>query len=158
MVSVETRFNTLEALEKLFKDKISNVEKVEQSLFTRDKHDVKQYLDNAKRIAYNLLVNSDRDLSNINEEFVAFLSDEQLCSSEVKALEALEKKKHDDTMKMLERRVEEVVSIDEKDAAVVCKRCKSNKLTIQQKQTRSADEGATVFFTCKECSFSWKEN
>jgi DNA-directed RNA polymerase subunit M/transcription elongation factor TFIIS len=38
----------------------------------------------------------------------------------------------------------------------VCGRCKSNKTTYYQMQTRSADEPMTVFVSCLNCDRNWK--
>ena len=40
--------------------------------------------------------------------------------------------------------------------AIVCRKCSGDDVTIQQKQTRSADEGMTVFCTCETCGFKWR--
>ena len=37
-----------------------------------------------------------------------------------------------------------------------CGRCKSNRCTFIQVQTRSADESMTTFITCLECDNNWK--
>jgi len=37
------------------------------------------------------------------------------------------------------------------DAFIVCKKCKSNAVDTEQKQTRSADEPMTVFCMCRKC-------
>jgi transcription elongation factor S-II len=37
-----------------------------------------------------------------------------------------------------------------------CRRCKSNKCTYYQMQTRSADEPMTTFVTCLDCGQRWK--
>lgn len=37
-----------------------------------------------------------------------------------------------------------------------CKKCKSNKFNIEQRQIRSGDEPATTFVTCLECGFTYK--
>ena len=37
-----------------------------------------------------------------------------------------------------------------------CRKCKSNKCTYYQLQTRSADEPMTTFVTCIECGTRWK--
>jgi transcription elongation factor S-II len=37
-----------------------------------------------------------------------------------------------------------------------CRKCKSNKCTYYQMQTRSADEPMTTFVTCIECGNRWK--
>ena len=38
----------------------------------------------------------------------------------------------------------------------VCRKCKSNKCTFYQMQTRSADEPMTTFVTCLTCDNRWK--
>lgn len=40
-------------------------------------------------------------------------------------------------------------------AIVKCQRCGSNEIRWEEKQTRSADEGATVFCTCLACKNRW---
>jgi len=37
-----------------------------------------------------------------------------------------------------------------------CRACKSTNVEHQQKQTRSADEGMTIFLHCKDCDKRWK--
>ena len=40
--------------------------------------------------------------------------------------------------------------------AICCRKCKSAKITFNQKQTRSADEAMTVFCQCSDCLYRWK--
>lgn len=45
---------------------------------------------------------------------------------------------------------------DEKFQAIVrCRRCGSEDVSWEEKQTRSADEGATVFCVCTSCKNRW---
>lgn len=37
-----------------------------------------------------------------------------------------------------------------------CKRCRSKRCTYYEMQTRSADESATIFVTCLDCSKHWR--
>ena len=37
-----------------------------------------------------------------------------------------------------------------------CRKCKKNKCTYYQAQTRSADEPMTTYVTCLECGNNWK--
>ena len=37
-----------------------------------------------------------------------------------------------------------------------CGKCKSFKVLEMSIQTRSADEGATSFYSCSECKYRWK--
>ena len=39
----------------------------------------------------------------------------------------------------------------------VCPECGNDKAYYELKQTRSADEAPTRFFTCTECKHSWRE-
>jgi DNA-directed RNA polymerase subunit M/transcription elongation factor TFIIS len=39
-----------------------------------------------------------------------------------------------------------------------CPKCKKRKATVVEKQTRAADEPATVFITCEECGYTWTDN
>ena len=41
------------------------------------------------------------------------------------------------------------------DSVLQCKKCKSNKVVSETRQTRGGDEGATVFATCMRCSNKW---
>ena len=40
--------------------------------------------------------------------------------------------------------------------AMHCRKCSSDRITVQQKQTRSADEGMTVFCSCDQCGHQWR--
>jgi DNA-directed RNA polymerase subunit M/transcription elongation factor TFIIS len=42
------------------------------------------------------------------------------------------------------------------DAFIVCKKCKSNAVDTEQKQTRSADEPMTIFCMCRRCGSRWR--
>ena len=42
------------------------------------------------------------------------------------------------------------------NSGLTCNRCHSRLIAIQQQQIRSADEGMTVFCTCKKCGMRWK--
>lgn len=42
------------------------------------------------------------------------------------------------------------------DSGVRCKKCGSNDITHEFLQTRSADEGTTIFCTCTSCKKRWK--
>ena len=42
------------------------------------------------------------------------------------------------------------------DSGVRCKKCGSNDITHEFLQTRSADEGTTIFCTCTACKKRWK--
>lgn len=39
--------------------------------------------------------------------------------------------------------------------AYTCKKCKNNKCSVTERQTRAGDEPATVFITCVECGYTF---
>lgn len=39
---------------------------------------------------------------------------------------------------------------------IVCRACNQATVIVQQKQTRSADEGMTVFCSCRTCGKQWR--
>ena len=39
---------------------------------------------------------------------------------------------------------------------IVCRACNKATVIVQQKQTRSADEGMTVFCSCRTCGKQWR--
>ena len=41
-------------------------------------------------------------------------------------------------------------------SALKCRRCGSAEVSIEQKQTRGADEAMTIFCTCNKCQNRWK--
>ena len=42
------------------------------------------------------------------------------------------------------------------DAFISCRKCKSNAVDTEQKQTRSADEPMTIFCSCRKCGSRWR--
>tara|TARA_R110001606_G_scaffold3987_3_gene19000 strand:- start:759 stop:1145 length:387 start_codon:yes stop_codon:yes gene_type:complete len=75
---------------------------------------------------------------------------EQLCPDGLYA-EEMELKIHKDMRKEYLKR-----EIKNQPGFFVCGRCKSNKTTYYQMQTRSADEPMTVFVSCLNCERNWK--
>lgn len=55
-------------------------------------------------------------------------------------------------------------TVDQNDAQMqteireTCEKCGGQEATYFEMQLRSADEGSTVFYTCKSCGHKWKTN
>jgi DNA-directed RNA polymerase subunit M/transcription elongation factor TFIIS len=47
--------------------------------------------------------------------------------------------------------------IEDGNEGTQCIQCKGNKVDYVFRQTRSADEGMTVFYTCRDCNRQWSE-
>lgn len=43
------------------------------------------------------------------------------------------------------------------ESGIKCKSCGKDTVTFFEAQTRSADEGASVFYSCTNCSMRWKQ-
>ena len=80
---------------------------------------------------------------NIKAEELAFLKPEEL-----------DPDKYSEIIK--KRDIEEFKKKNEATTnAYKCPKCKKRKCTVTEKQTRSGDEPATVYVTCKECKHSF---
>ena len=44
-----------------------------------------------------------------------------------------------------------------KNCDATCPKCHSKNVNVKTKQTRSADEGATNFYTCIDCGYVWRK-
>ncbi|CAC12135.1 probable transcription-associated protein TFIIS [Thermoplasma acidophilum] len=53
--------------------------------------------------------------------------------------------------------IKEEVSAEPLDSDAVCPRCHHKGARYVLKQTRSADEPETKFYTCEECGYRWRE-
>jgi DNA-directed RNA polymerase subunit M/transcription elongation factor TFIIS len=49
-----------------------------------------------------------------------------------------------------------VPSLPTVECQIKCGRCKSTHVSVEQKQTRGADESMTVFVQCENCGLRWK--
>jgi DNA-directed RNA polymerase subunit M/transcription elongation factor TFIIS len=71
--------------------------------------------------------------------------------------EELNPEKYEKLLKKIE--IEEFKKQDVKSSsAFTCSKCKSNKCSVTQKQTRAGDEPATTYVTCLECKHAFSFN
>lgn len=59
--------------------------------------------------------------------------------------------KYLESIKIARKVLDETAASDSTDAFIQCKKCGSNAVDTEQKQTRSADEPMTIFCQCRKC-------
>lgn len=114
-----------------------------------NRHFIQIYLDRLRSIYFNL---SNSLIKQINEETIkahtiAFMTHQELYPEKWEQL--INAKIKRDKYKF-ETNVEAATD------TFKCRKCKTNKCTYYQMQTRSADEPMTTFVTCIECGNRWK--
>ena len=111
---------------------------------------VQIYLDRLRSIYLNL--KNPEILEQIKSEaiqahIVAFMTHQEMRPDKWKEL--IEEKAKKDKNKF-------ETNVEASTDTFTCRKCKSNKCTYYQMQTRSADEPMTTFVTCIECGQRWK--
>jgi transcription elongation factor S-II len=107
------------------------------------------YLDRLRSVYLNINKNTIEliNLGSIKAHSLAFMTHQEMCPDKwIKLIEA--KIKRDKNK--FETNVEAATD------TFTCRKCKSNKCTYYQMQTRSADEPMTTFVTCIDCGARWK--
>jgi DNA-directed RNA polymerase subunit M/transcription elongation factor TFIIS len=112
------------------------------------------------QLAENLRQNADRLLSQYAVDTLAFLDDRSLCQGTPTQdwWDAHTEKLAHELKVMSDKDEYEREEQDNADLAastLVCSRCHSKTIKIDQKQTRGADEAMTVFCTC-QCGNRWR--
>ncbi|KAL3515542.1 hypothetical protein ACH5RR_022444 [Cinchona calisaya] len=69
------------------------------------------------------------------------------------------KRKH----RLVKKEIDPIISKDEElenapETVAECPSCGNDKAAFHQRQTRSADEPMTTYYTCKKCRHVWKED
>jgi len=114
-----------------------------------NKYFVQIYVDRLRSIMINLKGEIIEQIKKgiIKPHIVAFMTHQELCPEKWNAL--LEAKAKRDKNKF-------ETNIAAATDTFTCRKCKSNKCTYYQMQTRSADEPMTTFVTCIDCGNRWK--
>tara|TARA_Y100000389_G_scaffold24262_1_gene20933 strand:- start:6246 stop:6794 length:549 start_codon:yes stop_codon:yes gene_type:complete len=114
------------------------------------------YINIARAIYSNLLSNSYLGNKNLiirlkNKDFLphqlAYMSQEELFPEKWASI--IEKHNR----KLKEAYIIKQVSMTD---SIKCGKCKNNKISYQELQTRSGDESMTIFFTCITCGHKWR--
>ena len=108
-----------------------------------------EYEDRIRRAAFNLMNNANIGLAMVNMSD-RILAEDTLVGRIQKETEI----RHERFQAMLQDKYDAIN--DENFTAIVrCRRCGSEDVTWEEKQTRSADEGATIFVACVTCRNRW---
>lgn len=110
---------------------------------------VQIYLTHLRSIVTNLTPEILKQIEDgtVKPHKVAFMTHHELCPERWAAL--IETKSKRDKNKF-------EVNIAASTDAFTCRKCKGNKCTYMQLQTRSADESMTTYVSCITCSARWK--
>lgn len=122
---------------------------VESAIHSKS-HTVIDYNNNVLRVAWNLNNNP-----TINSIDVVFESDKNLINGTIlERIEIETKARTDRFEQMLQEKYD---SINDKNYSTLikCRRCGSEEVSYDEKQTRSADEAATIFCFCSTCNQRW---
>ena len=109
-----------------------------------------EYLDNTTRVAYNMYTNP-----KIAHPSMVLQDDEDMIHGTL--LEKIENEtraREERFQKMLQEKYEEI-NESGFNALLKCRRCGSIEVSYDEKQTRGADEAASVFCSCVTCGNRW---
>ena len=121
-----------------------------ESIIHSKSETVCDYNNNVLRCAWNLHHNPQIDSLDM-----AFQPDKNLIENTILERIAKETKLRDERFeKMLQEKYD---SINEKkySTLIKCRRCGSEEVSYDEKQTKSADEAATIFCSCSTCKNRW---
>ena len=111
----------------------------------------------AMEILTNLKTNLSYLYTNFSPKEVVTMKTADLCQSTKKAMRQThiesDFERHQQILK------EGVQNVDKLQASVgllTCSKCKGTQISTELKQTRSADEGMSVFALCLQCKARWK--
>ena len=141
----EARAFAREILRELLPNKLTS--RVDKAVLAYSNGDVSIY----NRAMYNIFGVATMD--DCEQEIENFLNDlaKNVSGVDMKCFEKYREQQRIDNMKY-------DIQIDVADGAISCFTCGSSKVFQQHKQTRSADEATTIFYTCanKDCRKRWR--
>ena len=108
-----------------------------------------EYYDHVRRAAFNLTQNS-----AVNSE-VVYLSDDALLEGTLSGRIQDERTQRLERFRNMLQEKYESLNDGNFEAIVRCRRCGSSEVFFEEKQTRSADEAASVYCACITCKNRW---
>ena len=108
--------------------------------------------DKMQQLIYNLEINQKYLLSKYTPEQLIQLNNASLIDNITDA----ETKQHQQTMEVYHRLLKKRFG-DKGSKTILCRRCgEKGNVEWVPKQTRSADEGSTIFCVCRNCKTRWR--
>tara|TARA_B110001450_G_C17649400_1_gene492608 strand:- start:1922 stop:2374 length:453 start_codon:yes stop_codon:yes gene_type:complete len=109
----------------------------------------REYLDRVLKCAFNLKENP-----SVGAEVVHAMDASLTTGTLVGRIEEERKARDERFQRMLQEKYD---SLNDRqyEAIVRCNRCKSGEVRWEEKQTRSADESATIYCICTNCKLRW---
>lgn len=108
-----------------------------------------EYDDRIRHAAFNLHENPNLDIN------VLYVSDEVLTENTLVGRIEMERRSRKERFEHMIQEKYDALNDREFQAIIRCRRCGSEDVSWEEKQTRSADEGATVFCSCQTCKNRW---
>lgn len=154
---------------------------LESQLFTQYHCQYNEYMRAVKRISYNVAMNP----QILNEFPIELLhtvtsavfargteleKQDRACADRIARQEQLLQRPHESMMttsassssstttttQVIYRTTTTTAAEAKKRGAIVCGKCKTSDVTVEQKQTRGADEAMTIFCSCNTCGLRWR--
>lgn len=143
-LSIEGRWRTVRLLQSL--QPVQNAVELEKHLFAQSQGDVQLYESAVYRVCAALY---------LKKETVASMSPAQIVAGGSGLLSSgwQEESKASDVPLLSSRTIPTPKTVE---CQIKCGRCKSTQVSVEQKQTRGADESMTVFVQCEKCGLRWK--
>ena len=122
---------------------------LESAIHSKSKNS-NEYFNNSLRVSWNLKNNK-----NLNTVGIVFEQEKNMIKNTILEHIYLQNKARNERFeKMLQEKYD---SINDKkyNTLIKCRRCGSGEVSYEEKQTRSADEAATIFMSCSTCKNRW---
>ena len=111
-----------------------------------------EWMDSLQKILFNLKVNGEYLCNKYTADQIVTFNNEVLAENINDAAAKLKREKNKIYTELLKRQFG-----DDKSKTIFCRQCGVNSdVEWNIKQTRSADEGSTIFCVCKVCNTRWK--